>query len=132
MGVWAASAAWTAAVLDDLLPVPVYGVAARSCSIRTLLADFLSSTTYRDELHDVVSPRLMAQFVEVEATLEHVTMEQVVLSFFSLAERRRSFDIEFWIVFMSSLSEDERRFFFSFLLADEYDESDVEPAADCM
>lgn len=77
-----------------------------------------SSTRYREEEHEVVSPRLMAQLVDVEATLEHVTIEHVVLSFFSLAERRRSFEIEFWIVFMSSFSDDERRFFFSFLDAE--------------
>lgn len=80
---------------------------------------FLSSTMYRDELQEVVSPRLIAQLVDVEATLEQVTIEQVVLSFFSLADRRRSFDIEFWMVFISSFKDDERRFFFSFLLVDE-------------
>ena len=62
--------------------------------------------------------------------LLHVMIEQVVLSFFSLAERRRNFDIEFCMVFMSSLSELERLFFFSFLLVVEpqYEDREVDPA----
>jgi hypothetical protein len=53
-----------------------------------------------------------------DVMLVHVIMEQVVLSFFSLADRRLNLDIEFWMVIMSSLSELLRRFFFSFLLVE--------------
>ena len=103
----AARAAFVCIIIIDLPPPPIYGVCATMTSCNNMLLlllllllllfllDDSRSTRYLDELHDVVSPRLMAQFVDVDATLEHVTIEQVVLSFFSLAERRRNFEIEF-------------------------------------
>jgi hypothetical protein len=65
----------------------------------------------RDVLNEAVS-------VGPAVMLVHVIIEHVVLSFFSLAERRRNFDIEFCMVFMSSFNELLRRFFFSFLLVE--------------
>ena len=73
----------------------------------------------RELLQLVVSPMLPVPAVVM---LVHVMIEHVVLSFFSEAERRLNLDIEFWMVIMSSLSDELRLFFFSFL-----DEVDEEP-----
>ena len=62
---------------------------------------------------------LLIALMPLPMLLHVVIIEQVVLSFFSEAERRRNFEIEFCMVFISSLRDEERRFFFSFLEDDD-------------